>query len=440
MPDLAYRSLIVDTDMGLDDVRAIFALLGDSTADLRAVITVEGSAAVGKATDNLIGLLEAVHSESVPVLMGNENPELDSPPWRQTANDLGGATFPPPREITAVKATAAGLTDLIQRSDGIEYLALGPLGNLHMLEHGNPEGLLLIRTIWIPAHIKGNRILGWNLHFDLRASNAVFQSAGRVTIIEMSRARERDALAFLSSLRGDSESVRWVNHLLSGIDGHSSHLMLYDELAAAAVLNQGLLRFDDQAYSVSMSDQHEFQLAPNPNGNVRVARLADLDAALATLKSLWERGLVRGRAQYLEDAIPARDLLKVFHGHLGPYVVIGYRMGRLALDELHSEGHFGISAEVHSLLEPPRSCLIDGVQIGSGCTLGKRNIRVNQCDEPAWAVFESSHGEQVTIRLRPEIPALIQDLVNRKGVETAGHAVFDMDVESLFTVDDNRGR
>jgi hypothetical protein len=45
---------------------------------------------------------------------------------------------------------------------------------------------------------------------------------------------------------------------------------------------------------------------------------------------------------------------------------------------------FDLAAHVHSPLEPPPSCLIDGVQLGSGCTLGKGNIRVSEHDGPAW--------------------------------------------------------
>jgi formylmethanofuran dehydrogenase subunit E len=109
-------------------------------------------------------------------------------------------------------------------------------------------------------------------------------------------------------------------------------------------------------------------------------------------------------------------------------------MGTLALEEIGSSGHFGVSAAVHSPLEPPRSCLIDGVQIGSGCTLGKRNIEIYECDGPAWAAFGSDDGGQVTIRLRPGIPGLIDDLVNAEGVEAAGEEFLRLDLDSLFTV------
>lgn len=42
---------------------------------------------------------------------------------------------------------------------------------------------------------------------------------------------------------------------------------------------------------------------------------------------------------------------------------------------------FQMKAEVFCQDKPPQSCLADGVQIGSGCTLGKRNIRIVPSNE-----------------------------------------------------------
>lgn len=72
--------------------------------------------------------------------------------------------------------------------------------------------------------------------------------------------------------------------------------------------------------------------------------------------------------------------LAAFHGHLGPYIVLGYRMGRYA--RLHfCDDPFRMKAVVHCSGTPPQSCIADGVQIGSGCTLGKRNIEIIASDE-----------------------------------------------------------
>lgn len=91
-----------------------------------------------------------------------------------------------------------------------------------------------------------------------------------------------------------------------------------------------------------------------------------------------------------------------FHGHQGPFLIAGIRMGLLALEILGSPGYFDIQAESETGTVPPLSCLTDGVQIGSGCTLGKGNIQVTQARRPR-VHFSAETGANVTIGIRPEI-------------------------------------
>lgn len=65
-----------------------------------------------------------------------------------------------------------------------------------------------------------------------------------------------------------------------------------------------------------------------------------------------------------------------FHGHLGPFLIIGLRMGSLALKLLGLSGYSGLKAIVETGNEPPLSCIVDGVQVATGCTLGRGNIEV----------------------------------------------------------------
>ncbi len=90
------------------------------------------------------------------------------------------------------------------------------------------------------------------------------------------------------------------------------------------------------------------------------------------------------------------------HGHLGPFLIAGIRMGLLALELLGSSGYFGIQAESETGTVTPLSCLTDGVQIGSGCTLGKGNIRVTDARRPC-VHFSNKAGQRVTIELRPGV-------------------------------------
>ena len=67
----------------------------------------------------------------------------------------------------------------------------------------------------------------------------------------------------------------------------------------------------------------------------------------------------------LDDVIARRVKL---HGHLGPFLVVGIRMGLLALKLFSSPGYFGITAVSETGSRTPLSCLTDGIQLGSGCT------------------------------------------------------------------------
>ncbi len=88
----------------------------------------------------------------------------------------------------------------------------------------------------------------------------------------------------------------------------------------------------------------------------------------------------------------------LLHGHLGPFLVAGIRMGLLALTQLDSTGYFGLRAESEAGSTTPLSCLNDGVQIGSGCTAGKGNLQIVG-DGAARVRFVLDDGSAVTIEL-----------------------------------------
>ena len=69
-----------------------------------------------------------------------------------------------------------------------------------------------------------------------------------------------------------------------------------------------------------------------------------------------------------------------FHGHSGPFMVVGLRMGLLALKTLDSPGWFDLSCTAKLRFSPPDSCVVDGLQISTGCTMGKRNMTVQEAE------------------------------------------------------------
>lgn len=120
--------------------------------------------------------------------------------------------------------------------------------------------------------------------------------------------------------------------------------------------------------------------------------------------------------------------LSEFHGHLGPYVVVGYRMGKIARKEFPEK----IWGFVYCGLEPPLSCIIDGIQFSSCCTLGKNNISVDSQDR-AMARFHNQINI-LEIELRQEIREEIEDAMGSGEEESLSLQLFNMEDSELFEV------
>lgn len=73
------------------------------------------------------------------------------------------------------------------------------------------------------------------------------------------------------------------------------------------------------------------------------------------------------------NRITLKEAIK-FHGHLGPYLVLGILAGDFAVRKLGCKRYFGLKVEVRGADRKPKSCLIDGLQLSTGATYGKGNI------------------------------------------------------------------
>ena len=126
--------------------------------------------------------------------------------------------------------------------------------------------------------------------------------------------------------------------------------------------------------------------------------------------------------------------LAAFHGHLGPYIVLGYRMGRY-VKRYFCKDPFHMRAEVYCSGVTPQTCLADGVQIGSGCTLGKGNIRIIKSDEIKCEFI--SEGKKLVIRPKSLRFPPEDDHHHAERIEQLAMALYGMEDTDLFTVSPN---
>lgn len=124
--------------------------------------------------------------------------------------------------------------------------------------------------------------------------------------------------------------------------------------------------------------------------------------------------------------------IEKFHGHLGPYVVIGYKMGLIANRILGNDA-FSKNVIVWTGINPPISCIIDGIQMSSGCTMGKGNISINHENIPK-AEFINNNGKKVNISLKSDIKNEINNLLSEETIIEYSEKIFYKNDDELFEI------
>lgn len=430
--------VIVDTDMAADDARALALLLTSPYVHVTLVVTSDGASPPDVGATNVCRILGFLKQTGVAVGVGRTL-GAPAPAFRSNATGLDWERLGPPAIPPGGLRGAKELIRLALRGIpyGNIYLCLGPLTNLADALEADPELARAISLVLWYGTPPGAAQPDWNAQRDPAALKRIASAGLRVEAITWEEPTQAPALdaALLEELAAvKSPAADLIVRLHQSGRGaelvQKRHLKLWDDLVAVRFLNPSLGTMD------AVPDQPGW------------SQLSGVDAAalrrtlVATLRMLPPRGTVimadfpAAPQDLLPDVAEAAPAILARHGleewkaavltselhrHLGTYSIIGAKMGlrarerfNVALDELRVESHAG--------LEPPLSCLNDGLQVATGASLGRGTITVLTNGPPVCeAIFR--HGEaQLRLRLKPELVRRIADdlaaLVKRHGGTT----------------------
>lgn len=125
---------------------------------------------------------------------------------------------------------------------------------------------------------------------------------------------------------------------------------------------------------------------------------------------------------------------KEFHGHLGPMVTLGLRMGRVISKKMGNEP-FSYRITVFTGPKPPLSCLVDGLQLSTPCTVGNGGIRIEEGGEPR-AVAEME-GRRFEISVKEDIRHRIAEEYDLEHEEVLSLELWSMSDEELFDMEES---
>lgn len=121
-----------------------------------------------------------------------------------------------------------------------------------------------------------------------------------------------------------------------------------------------------------------------------------------------------------------------FHGHLGPYLVLGLRAGLYA-NQILGKQPMKTEAFIKTRTSPPQSCFADGVQFSTGCTFGKRNISLTE-GEGLQVIFEKN-DQKLILKLREEVIEEINSLPPQEEAwEELAKDLYKREIKDIFEV------
>jgi len=123
-----------------------------------------------------------------------------------------------------------------------------------------------------------------------------------------------------------------------------------------------------------------------------------------------------------------------FHGHLGPYLVLGLLAGELALKKLRCRKYFGLKVKVWGANKKPKSCLIDGLQLSTGATYGKGNMQKIKAKTIRILFQTIEENKQLKMRLNDEIIQKLEKLKGHKNSEIYARSLYKNSPANIFNL------
>jgi formylmethanofuran dehydrogenase subunit E len=120
-----------------------------------------------------------------------------------------------------------------------------------------------------------------------------------------------------------------------------------------------------------------------------------------------------------------------FHGHLCPGLVIGYLAAREALGRLDATR--SADEELVALVEND-SCAVDAIQVMTGCTFGKGNLRFEDYGKMVFRIAVRGTGHGVRLSYRHPSPPGVEEMDRDQARDRQIQYMLAEPIETLFDV------
>jgi pyrimidine-specific ribonucleoside hydrolase len=413
-PEKLSSSVIIDTDCGFDDMRAISLLLAQPEITVKAILTSDGSLPPKEGSEKVLSLLNEFEKSNIPVACGEVEKSIN-PAWRPFCRNISWGSQSN-GQLTNINAADLLLKVLNSESEKITLVCLGSLTNIYEAIRKDPTVLKKVdRIIWYNDAVKP--LEGFNYECDKESANSVLKSGLRVDVI--SNLNFENALFDTSLADLCAKSDTKLAHVLGNVFSQQivneklkeNHYKLCDDLLVLYLTNPELFGIN--------TDIDKLYVRYNTDYNLNGIKEAISDM----IKGIYEteRNVVFNKfpvqrelfnydvrpiidsaiARYGYEEWKANVMTDEFHGHLGVFSIVGAKMG------IKAREIFGVEPDMLEVItyagtKPPYSCLTDGIQVSTGATLGMGTIRLAQDSEVQPSAIFTYKNQSVRITLKKE--------------------------------------
>jgi pyrimidine-specific ribonucleoside hydrolase len=268
LPGAPPVSLVVDTDMALDDVRALSLLLSSDGLDLRLVAASDGASSPEAGRANARALLAFFGRTEVPAAAGRV---LDQPPpaWREWSERLSWPEgIRPPAPGGGKPQAAKQISRTIRRlKPPIVYLCLGPMTNLADALRRDPGLLGRIDRVVYFGSAPDDPTPDWNTLRDPSSAREVFGSGLKIENLWLPHDRlPAFDESWLDPIRRSTTPAARLITAVHGAPEVQAHmrgggLKVWDELAVLWLIQPGSFSFAARPNAPHLRRLESFQAA-----------------------------------------------------------------------------------------------------------------------------------------------------------------------------------
>ena len=131
-----------------------------------------------------------------------------------------------------------------------------------------------------------------------------------------------------------------------------------------------------------------------------------------------------------------------FHGHLGPFLAIGVRMGLIGLKKTDGSKSNQLVVTAVLPLRVPFSCIIDGLQVSTGCTVGNRKLSLKDSPTVQARFRRKDNGQEIVIALDRSVfekmkNQLLREAVSEDEIRKLAWIIVGIPEDELFEITSN---